>query len=68
MPGSHGCCGFPVLTPGSCWKIPGPKVSSHLAPRKIFWEISSTAGKLKAPHFPLLCATCSPFNAQIKIL
>ncbi|KAK5601853.1 hypothetical protein CRENBAI_019689 [Crenichthys baileyi] len=66
LPGS-GCC-FPVLTPGSYWRIPGPQISSHLPPHKIFRIISSTAGNLKASHFPLHCATCVPSDAQVNIL
>ncbi|MEQ2230322.1 hypothetical protein ILYODFUR_028058, partial [Ilyodon furcidens] len=58
---------FPVLTSGLHWSIPGPQALSHLPPHKNFWIISSTAGNLQAPHFPLLCATCSPSNAQVKI-
>ncbi|KAK5610655.1 hypothetical protein CRENBAI_001849 [Crenichthys baileyi] len=61
--------GFLVLTSGLHWSIPGPQVLSHLPPHKNVWIriISSTAGNLQAPHFPLLCATCLPSNAQVKI-
>ncbi|MED6240455.1 hypothetical protein ATANTOWER_021411 [Ataeniobius toweri] len=45
--------GFPVLTSGIHWSVPGSQASSHLSPNKIFWTTSSMAGKLKAPHFPL---------------
>ncbi|MED6277333.1 hypothetical protein CHARACLAT_012318 [Characodon lateralis] len=60
--------GFPLLTPGSYRRTPGPQDPSHLPARKIFWIISSTVGNLKAPYSALHCAICSPSNAQVKIL